>query len=333
VKLRYITFALLLLGVGLTSYFLGRLWPTRTSLPTPTFIAPRTLDKYSLENLAKTEFQKSPITLGEKLFESSSYSAYLFSFLVDADLDQRAAKKVSGLINLPKGEGQFPAIILFRGYVDQETYTSGSGSKRAGEYFAENGFITLAPDFLGYGSSDKEAENIFEARFQTYVTALSLIESLDSVSGWDGKNIFIWGHSNGGQIAIALLEVSQKPYPTVLWAPVSKPFPYSVLYYTDESDDGGKLIRRELATFEDTYNVDYYSITNYFDRIKAPISLHQGTSDIEVPRFWSDELAEKLKDLVIDFEYATYPGADHNLNPSWNSAISKSLNFYRKHLK
>jgi len=280
-------------------------------------IKPRPLEKYSIENLSKTEFKPSQITIEAE---------HLFSFEVDG-------KKVTGSINTPAGEGPFPLIIMFRGYVDQKTYQTGDGTKRAGEYFAENGFITIAPDFLGYGGSDKESENIFESRFQTYTTALNLLASVDSLEKWDKKNLFIWGHSNGGQIALTILEITQKDYPTVLWAPVSKPFPYSILYYTDESDDRGKLIRRELAKFEEDYDVEKYSLVNYLDRIKAPIQLHQGTNDDAVPISWSNALSKSLLGLDFKIDYLTYPGADHDLNPSWDKAIAKSLTFFIKHLK
>jgi dipeptidyl aminopeptidase/acylaminoacyl peptidase len=333
VKLRYVLYAVLIIAALLGAYFLGKSKKTDTQISVPSIIHPRTLDRYTIDNLAKTEIKGSQIILGEKLFEASLYSSLLFSFSTDSDLDGRAPKKVTGLINLPKGQGPFPVVMLLRGYVDQETYTTGAGSKRAGEYFAQNGFITLAPDYLGYGGSDKEAENIFESRFQTYVTTLSLLGSLDSLAGWDGENIFIWGHSNGGQIALTVLEISQGTYPTVLWAPVSAPFPYSILFYTDESDDKGKLIRRELAKFEDTYDVELYSTPNYYDRIKAPVSLHQGSLDPEVPKAWSDELFGKLEKLNSDSEYFLYPGADHNLNPFWDSAILRSLTFFQKQIK
>ena len=322
-----------LVVTGLAGWGLGRSvnnLPLTTTIP---IVNPRTLDLYTIENLSKTQIKGGTVLIGEKLSDSLSFSSYLFSFPVDPDFDGRVLKKVTGLINLPKGEGPFPIVLMFRGYVDQKTYTTGMGTKRAGEYFASNGFISIAPDFLGYGGSDKEAENIFESRFQTYATVLILLESLDSLEGWDGQNIFIWGHSNGGQVALTLLEITQNPLPTTLWAPVSKPFPYSVLYYTDESEDNGKLIRRALAKFEDNYDVDLYSLTNYFERIKAPIELHQGTSDEEVPKAWSDELRDTLKKLELEVEYFVYPGADHNLNPSWSLVISRDLSFFQKHLK
>lgn len=305
-------------------------WQMTKALQNPTSrvnLAGRTakpLEKYTIENLSKTEFKASEIKIeGE----------HLFSFTVDG-------KKVTGCINLPaqagipNEEGPFPVIVMFRGYVDQKNYQTCDGTRRVGEYFAKNGFITLAPDFLGYGGSDKEAGNIFEARFQTYTTALTLLKSLDHsiTQPFNFSSVGIWGHSNGGQIALTVLEVTGKDYPTVLWAPVSKPFPYSILYYTDESDDHGKFIRKELAQFEENYDVDKYSLTNYLDKIKAPISLHQGTADDAVPLTWSNELAKKLLDLNLDLDYFKYPGADHNLQPAWNLAVSRSLDFFRQNL-
>ena len=44
-----------------------------------------------------------------------------------------------------------PVIIQFRGYVERSIYQPGAGTKKTAEVFAKNGFISLAPDFLGYG--------------------------------------------------------------------------------------------------------------------------------------------------------------------------------------
>jgi dienelactone hydrolase len=295
-------------------------------------IKPRPLDKYTIDNLSKVKIEASGIEIGEILMEDKDFTSYLFSFSLDPTLTNKEKKKVTGLINVPAGEGPFPLIVMFRGYVDQEIYQTGTGTQRAGEYFARSGYLTIAPDFLGYAGSDSEAGNIFESRFQTYTTALTLLSSLQSLKEWNGKDIFIWGHSNGGQIALTMLEVTGVEYPTVLWAPVSKPFPYSILYYTDESADRGKLIRRELAGFEQTYDPDLYAIDLNYERLKAPIQLHQGTADGAVPREWSDELNKRLDGLEVDIEYFVYPGADHNLNSSWNTVVERNIGFFNKYL-
>lgn len=295
-------------------------------------IKPTPLAKYSIENLGNAKPNPSQIELGGVLKTGADFTSYEFTFSFDPALANGARKKVSGLINIPAGNGSFPVILMFRGYVDQKEYVTGMGTQHAAEVFAENGYITISPDFLGYGDSDSEAGNIFESRFQTYTTAMMLLSSVKTLEDWDRKNVFIWAHSNGGQIALTTLEATGLPYPTVLWAPVSKPFPYSILYYTDESDDRGKLIRRELSEFEQNYDAEKFSITNYLDKIKAPIQLNQGTNDDAVPLEWSNLLAKELKAASVSAEYIKYTGADHNFQPGWNFAVSNSIRFFKDHL-
>jgi dienelactone hydrolase len=300
---------------------------------------PRTLDKYTIENISGTTASTGQIQIGEVIKESGDFTSSSFSWSFDPTFEGKAAKKVTGLINIPNGKGPFPVVIMFRGYVDQKIYQTGDGTKRGGEYFAQNGFVTIAPDFLGYGESDKESSNIFESRFQTYTTAVSLFASLEkyALPGglWDGKNIFIWGHSNGGHVALATLEITGKPYPTTLWAPVSQAFPYSILYYLDETEDSGKLIIQKLSDFFDLYDPKLYSITNYWKNInkETPIQLHHGTADLAVPLRWSTNLSKILKSEDLKVNYFTYSGADHNLQPSWNDVVRKDLQFFLNNLK
>lgn len=298
--------------------------------------------KYTFENLKKNKFLPSAIALGEILDKQEDYISQMFYYNVRESLGGKTLyKKVSGLINVPKEEGVYPVVIMLRGFVLAEIYTTGVGTKKAGEFFAQNDFITIAPDFLGFGKSDKPSENSIEERFQTYVAALTLLSSLTNLNAsleasYSGKikadvsRIGIWGHSNGGQIALSVLEITDKNYPTVLWAPVSKPFPYSILYFTDEFDDHGKALRKAVADFENDYDIELYSPNNFYSWINAPIQIHQGTADDSVPLKWSDNLAADLTKLGKNVKYFTYPEADHNLLPGWETAVKRSSDFYKE---
>jgi len=279
----------------------------------------RPLDRYTIENLSRAKPEPGKFSLNQD---------GTFSFEFSPDLSGRDKKTTTGAINIPSGEGTFPVIIMIRGFVNQEIYETGMGTVRAAEVFSENGFITIAPDFLGYADSSPEAEDIFETRFQTYTAVMSLLASLGSVEKWDGENVFIWAHSNGGQIALTVLATTGKDIPTSLWAPVSVSFPYSILYYSNEAEDKGKFLRSGLADFEKLYNTEFYSFDNYLKQIESPIQIHQGTADSAVPVAWSKALNKALREEDIDSKLYIYPGTNHNMAPAWNSAINRDIAFF-----
>ncbi len=329
------TFVLIVLvSAGIAFYFFSQTLKITiiNPLASEKKIVEKSLEKYSFARLRKTTFSESKIIIGDVIKEDPDFTSRMFFF-------HDGNKKVSGLMNIPKKEGTFPVIVMNRGFVEKEKFTSGEGTRRTAEEFAKNGFITLAPDFLGYGESDMPSTSVMEERFQTYTMVLSLLASLQTLQkGLEDQSITqkanltkigLWGHSNGGHITLAILAITGKSYPTVLWAPVSKPFPYSILYYTDEYDDHGKALRKVTSDFEKDYDAEKYSVTNYFKWIKGPIQLHQGLGDEALPYRWSDILNQTLKADAIDISYFTYPSENHNFNNgSWNLAVLRSIAFY-----
>lgn len=303
---------------------------------------PRPLLSYTFENLKNTKFPQNQITLGSVVGENEDSFSQMFYFSVPKTPKSEEMKKVSGLANIPKKEGKYPVIVMLRGFVPDDIYEPGVGTQPSAKELSKSGFITLAPDFLGFGQSASPSADPFESRFQTYTTALTLLSSMATLNNGldsnyagtisaDLEKVGLWGHSNGGHIALSVLAISGFSYPTVLWAPVSKSFPYSILYYTDESDDQGKAMRKALASFEDIYNTDLFSPEKYYSWIKAPIEINQGANDQEVPYWWSDDLVETLKENDVTVTYFTYPGANHNLLPSgWSEAVTNTIDFYKK---
>ena len=305
--------------------------PVLSPLPDK-FPLQRNLSKYSFQSLSKAKPTASQLYPLRKIAKEKLYASHIFHF------QNSQNKKVSGIINIPdKISETRPVVILLRGYADKETYISGTGTKRAASFFAENGFITISPDFLGYADSDPESPDILESRFEKPSTVVSLIYSLRNQPVEISKDkiilknspFFIWAHSNGGQIAISVLEITREPIPTTLWAPVSIAFPDSILYYIDELDDKGAYLKKDLADFETRYDAVDFSISPLLTDITAPIQLHQGGKDKDVPKDWSDRLALKLN-LNPNKNYFYYPQSDHNLRPDWQTAIDRDLSFFQK---
>ena len=298
---------------------------------------PLPLNDYTLENLSAQDIKPAILTIDAIMEETSTYTVYLFSVTVDG-------QKVTGQMHVPKippPPGGFPIIVMNRGYIDPTVYKTGMGTKPAAAYFASKGYVTLAPDFLGFGGSDREDSDTMAARVKKPLTIMTILHSLDSLNSFtkaDITRVGMWGHSNGGQISLTVLAImSHSPHwhqslPTTLWAPVTAAFPYNILYYTDDFDDVGKKLRQTLYNFELKYDTDQFSFHRYLDWISSPVQLHQGTADDQVPTVWSDRLAKALqaKDKLVT--YYTYAGADHNVKPNWNQVVGRDLDFFADNL-
>jgi len=300
----------------------------------PTSLKPKPLEKLNFENLRKREYPGGEIKLEKVIKEEPSYTSWLFSFQSDG-------KRVTGMANLPatrspKGE-VWPVIIMLRGYADEEIYFTGLGTRKAADFFAENGFLTLAPDFLGFGESDWASEDILEARFCRPVEVLNLLASIKTLPQADSEKVAIWAHSNGGQIALSVLEIIQKPIPTVLWAPVTQGFPQSVLQYMGDppagGDDQGKKVKAAIEEFLRLYDPELFSIDNYFADIQSPLQVHQGTADEYIKTEWTDGFVNTMESLGKKATYFKYPGNDHNFKQSWDLVVARDLQFFRQNLK
>ena len=332
-SMKWIIVFFLGLFIGLSSTYLWLTAQNAKLLVPLVFPSGRPLDAYTIPELSKRMYTPSTIVFDDAIATTSAYTSYNFHFLSDT-------KKVAGLAHIPRTTqvaAKFPVIIQLRGFVARETYTTGVGTARSGQVFAQNGFLTIAPDFLGYGRSDPQSSDVFEERFETYTVAANLIASIPTLTIADPNRIALWGHSNGGQIALTVLEILGKPIPTSLWAPVSKPFPYSILYYTDEASDSGKLLRKFLASFEKDYDTDLYSMSRYIDRIVAPMQIHQGTADDAVPVAWTNDFVKRLQKSGKDATIFIYPGANHNMvapgTDSWSTAVMRDVEFFKKYLE
>jgi len=292
----------------------------------------RPLDRYGFENLRKREYPGSKIKFEKIISEEKTYISWLFSYQSDG-------KRITGMANLPKVcdgflacQSKLPVVVMLRGYVDEKIYFTGLGTRKAAGVFAENGFLTLAPDFLGFGGSDSQSADILEARFYRPVEVLNLLSSIKNLPQANPKKIFLWGHSNGGQIALSVLEISQKAYPTVLWAPVTHGFPQAVFDYLGELDDQGLKVKEAIDKFLEEYNPEKYSVDNYFLDIQAPIQVHQGENDQLVKISWTDEFVAKMESLGKKIVYFKYPQNDHNLKQSWDLVVQRDIEFFRRNL-
>jgi len=371
---------LLIAGVGLALVtFVGGYWfAQKYQFGNQSFISPvnpqepKPYLKYTISSLRERSYSISQIEVKEVFNTTAEYTTYTFSY-------QTLGKNMTGVMNVPNQEltATTSAVVMLRGYVPPAAYTPGVGTKNAAAVLATQGYITIAPDFFGYGGSEPEFTDPWMSRFSKPIEVVELIKSLQTApitvpTGLTGQapaavvgeikinQLGLWGHSNGGQIALTVLEILGQPLPTTIWAPVTAPFPYSVLYFSDEDEDEGKSARYELAKLEKMYDVFEFTLTQHLPLLQAPLQIHHGIADDTAPVAWSDEFVDKIKlenqrreallkestatesgethninpALLqpIKYEYFRYPGADHNLQPGWDAVVQRNLTFFDKHL-
>jgi len=288
------------------------------------------LEKYDFENLKERAFVGSEIKLEKIIKEQDRYISWLFSYL-------SSGKKVTGMLNVPltPESKKMPVIVMLRGYADDEIYFTGLGTRRAAEKFAQAGFVTLAPDFLGFGGSDSASADALEARFTRPMTILNLLASISSLDFVNIDHVFLWGHSNGGQIALSVLEITQANFPTTLWAPVTIGFPESILTYMNDYenlDELGKQVYDQVQDFCLNYDEKKFSIASYFDKIAGPIQIHQGGADAWVDHKETKKFVEKMKTLNKKIDYNYYLNSDHNLKQNWGEVAEKDIKFFKSFL-
>ncbi len=284
---------------------------------------------YSFETLAQKSFKGGVIKVGPATKEEKNFTTHVFTYHSDD-------KTISGMINIPRGTGKFPVIILLRGYADQKNYHIGLGTERSANSLADLSFLTLAPDFLGYGNSDFEDQDILLARFYRPVEVLNLLASVASLPQADSAKVGLWGHSNGGQIALSILEITGKAYPTSLWAPVSLGFPESVLVYLGKEQEVGNPVKEKVAEFLRDNDPKKFSIVEYFPLIKAPLVIHQGAADEMIKVEWSRNLASRLEKQGLSVDLYLYSGENHNFNRYENTGNwlrQRDWQFFSKYLK
>lgn len=277
---------------------------------------------YYFDNLMKTLLSPSEIVTEKKISENENFETFLMSYKV-------FGLKEFARINIPKTDGIFPVVVLNHGYLPPKTYKSGDGTG-ASTVFASNNFLTVSPDYRGHGLSEGNA--LDEGRFFYPVDVAVLIKSLKNIPKADVDNIFLWGHSMGGNVTLKAAVLSSETIRGIsLWAPTSL--------------EEKKNYDRYLSTFDEDKNFGKYkdlnnfwekiSIGNNLAKLNSKIILHHSKTDPEVPYDWSTEdLIPKLNTYSIDFRFYDYENEGHNFeNGSWPTVTQRDLEFFRENIK
>lgn len=327
-------FFIIILGLIGVFIFTKSTTPTNNPVSPAPALTNQTLKQDSpmfIENLRKRGYPASNISLEETLTPGANYRRYIASYKSDG-------LKIYGLLtipNSPKPEKGFPTIVFLHGYINPKQYTPTSDYIASQDGLARSGFITFKPDLRGHGKSEGEATG---AHFSEgyVVDALNLISALKAYSEVNPGEIGVWGHSNGGEMMLRLMVISKDIKAGVSWAGVVGSFEDMLETYIDKIPfmrlTSPLVQENDLPSKNPNFwnKIDPYF---YLRDISAPIQLHHGTSDEQVPIELSLHLKEELEKANKVVEYHEYPGADHNFTgTSFSLATQRSVNFFKKYL-
>jgi dipeptidyl aminopeptidase/acylaminoacyl peptidase len=239
-------------------------------------------------------------------------------------------------MNVPKGDGPFPTLVLGHGYIDTRIYTSGRGLKREQDYLANQGFIVLHTDYRNHAESDDDPENANNLRLGYTIDVIAAAKAL-KISGIpqvDVNRIGYLGRSMGGGIGYNVATVAPNEFDAiVLYAPVSA-------NYVDNFNKWGRgnpeienpIIERHGSPEANPEFWKGISAENYFDRVDDPIMIHHGTNDESCKIEWSQRANDQLVALGKDVTFHIYEGEQHAFGPQWELSMQRSVEFLNKYL-
>ncbi|HMA69628.1 MAG TPA: alpha/beta fold hydrolase [Candidatus Mcinerneyibacterium sp.] len=282
---------------------------------------------YRIKKIRETDIPSTGIKIEKKLdYIKGEYQEYLISYKSDG-------LKIYAKMNIPdkeKPKSGFPVVLINHGYIPPNRYSTDDSYKLVEGFFAKNGFITFKSDYRGFGNSDRHESWVYNRLGQIRDVKI-LLNSINSFSEVDKNNIFVYGHSMGGEVTIKLLQTDKKSMikAASLWAPCYERYPEVSLFFIRKG--GGREaenVKERILQKIPEENFKFYSVTNYVNFINTPIVLHHGTNDKSVPLKWSLNLVNKLQEYNKNYKFYRYTD-DHNLSNNFFSVLRKDVIFFK----
>lgn len=180
--------------------------------------------KYLVSATAGRETARETLQFLAASFGQDSLSALLKHNVERYTITYRTSYKgeevhASGVLLLPQGlTAEASVVSLQHGTTFQKSDAPSLDTGFQGmEFFASAGYITLLPDYLGYGASD----DIFHPYYDQEHAALAVIDLVKAAKEYlmreqiaVGEKLFLAGYSEGGYVTLAAAkEIEEDPIP------------------------------------------------------------------------------------------------------------------------
>lgn len=240
---------------------------------------------------------------------------------------------------------KYPCIIYIQGsaWMKQDVYANLPALAK----FSERGYVIAIVEYTHSGIAP------FPAPLQDVKTAIRFMRKNADTYGVDVNNMFVWGDSSGGHLALMTVVTEGIPkfetrqneeFSTNVNACVSfygvsdiksvHTDPCSASSGKEDSPEGMLLGKKDVSTHiseaDEASPIHYVSETRQI----PPVMLAVGTCDHIVPFSQTELMAKTLKDADKEYEYYVLKGADHGSWEFWTPQFFDVVdNFLRKHIK
>lgn len=307
--------------------------PTSTiqASPTPT-AAPRPPHPVSLPALARRGFDGGDLRLGAVRFAGAAYTQYAVDY-------RSNGLRISGILNVPRGRGPFPALVLAHGYIDPAVYQTGQGLRREQDWLARAGYVVLHTDYRNHAGSSRDPAAGRRMRLGytvDVVNAVTALRSSPDVPVADDEVGLLGRSMGGGVVYNALVVAPGLVDAAVVFAPVSSSAADNFNRWIRDApgrDALSDFILDEYGQPRDNRRFwSQVSPRTYFEDVTEPVLIHHGTSDDSVPLRWSRETTRLMRKAGVDVRLQVYPGEEHAFGPDWPLSMRRTVAFLRRHL-
>ncbi len=305
--------------------------------------AEETADPVSVPGVAAQTHTGTPLRLGAVREQTAAYTSY--------DVTWRARSsgpgayeeplRLSGVLNVPRGDGPFPAVVLAHGYIDPAVYQSGQGMTRERGFLADRGYVALHVDYRGHARSDPDPSGGADVRLGYAIDVISAVDALRGIAERDGTDvpvdpdrIALFGRSMGGGVVQKVAAISPGLVDAVVaWASVSSLEAENFdQFIRDDNDERLDTLVRAHGLPEDSPDFwEGVSSRPYFDRVTEPFLAVHGRADDTCPPRWARATQRAMRRAGVDSELAWYDDG-HAFGPAFVAAMERTFSFLDEHL-
>lgn len=274
-------------------------------------------------------FDGRDLRVGKAQARTAAYTRYPVSYR-SGDL------RITGIMNVPKGKGPFPVVVLAHGYIDPDVYWSGQGFRREQDTLARKGYVAFHVDYRNHAGSDDDPANETSLRIgyaMDVINAALAIRDSD-LPYLDGNRIALLGRSMGGSVAFNAAVIRPGTFDAIITYATTSTNAIDNFnrWQRYDADRARAIIRRFGDPRTNTARWALASSVNYFDRITEPVLMIHGTKDEECPIAWARTTKEGLDAAGVQADLVEVPGGKHYLVGQWPASMRQVLAFLGRHL-